>query len=63
MNETLKKIEAALTEANKHAAAVQDDLAHCPSALALQARIGNALEMLGSLVRESQTLTAPETKG
>lgn len=61
MNEKIEKLEAALKEAVIHAGGLADDLAHCPSAGALQSRVGNALEMLGSLKREAATLKPPVT--
>jgi hypothetical protein len=59
----LQNVEAAIKTALEHAMVLAEkELAHCPSAAALQSRVGNALEMLEGLKREAATLKAPDQK-
>lgn len=63
MNDKLNEIETALKMALEQASDLaKTDLAHCPAALALQARIGNAAEMLGALKTQAASLPAPKVK-
>lgn len=63
MNAKLDQVKAALATAIEHAEALaKDELAHCPAALALCARLGNAAEMHAALEKQAATLPAPSPK-
>jgi len=60
-NEKIQELEGQLKGCAENADVLEQELAHCPSALAFKARVGHALDMLGSLKREAATLPKPSS--